>query len=96
MRHVLHLCTRLWLMAGPAAFMPDAAMTPAKEVFMQQSDTMAKSFRIEQGWAARAVAAVGNHGEMFARNLGAASPLGLEPGANRLWSQGGLMLPPDF
>lgn len=81
---------------GQAAFAPDAPMTPAKEVFMQKSDTLAKPFGIEPGWAARAVAAVGNYGEMFERNLGAKSPLGLEPGPNRLWSQGGLMLPPDF
>lgn len=81
---------------GQAAFAPDAPMTPAKEVFLQKSDTLAKPFGIEPGWAARVVAAVGNYGEMFERNLGAHSPLGLEPGPNRLWSQGGLMIPPDF
>jgi len=81
---------------GQAAFAPDAPMTPAKEVFMHKSDSLAKPFGIEPGWAARAVAAVGNYGEMFERNLGAKSPLGLEPGPNRLWSQGGLMIPPGF
>jgi len=76
--------------------MPDAPMSPAKEAFLHKSDAMAKNFGIEPGWAARAVAGAGNYGEMFQRNLGSGSPLGLERGPNRLWSQGGLMVPPDF
>jgi len=76
--------------------MPDMPMSPAKEAFLQKSDAMAQNLGIEPGWAARAVAAVGNYGEMFQRNLGSKSPLGLEQGPNRLWSQGGLMVPPDF
>ncbi len=79
-----------------ADFQPGAPMSPAKEVFLRKSDALAKPLGIEPGWAARAVAAVGNYGEMFARNLGRDSPLRLERGPNRLWSQGGLMLPPDF
>jgi len=79
-----------------ASFRPDAPASPAREVFVHKSDILAKTYGIEPGWAARAVAAVGNYGEMFRRNLGADSPLGLEPGPNRLWSQGGLMIPPDF
>lgn len=81
---------------GQAAFAPGAPMSPPKEVFLYKSDTLAKSFGVEPGWAARAVAAVGNYGEMYQRNLGSESPLGLEPGPNRLWSQGGLLVPPDF
>jgi len=81
---------------GQADFTPGAPMSRAKEVYLRKSDTLAKAFGIEPGWAARAVAAVGNYGEMFARNLGPDSPLHLERGPNRLWSQGGLMIPPDF
>jgi general L-amino acid transport system substrate-binding protein len=81
---------------GQAAFAPGAPTSPPKEVFLSKSDTLAKSFGIEPGWAARALAAVGNYGEMYRRNLGAESPLDLEEGPNRLWSQGGLMIPPDF
>jgi general L-amino acid transport system substrate-binding protein len=47
-------------------------------------------------WAAQAVGAVGNYGEMFERNLGAGSPLRLERGLNRLWTEGGLMYAPPL
>jgi len=39
----------------------------------------------------KVVKAVGNYGEMFERNVGAA-----ERGANRPWSQGGLLTSPPF
>jgi general L-amino acid transport system substrate-binding protein len=49
---------------------------------------------VEPGWVERAILSVGNYGEMFERNLGARSPLDLERGLNRLWTQGGLMYAP--
>jgi general L-amino acid transport system substrate-binding protein len=42
------------------------------------------------------VKAVGNYGELFERHLGAATPLGLDRGPNRLWSRGGLHYSPPF
>lgn len=42
----------------------------------------------------RVVAAVGNYGEMFERNLGRDSPLKIERGLNRLWNEGGLLYAP--
>ena len=38
----------------------------------------------------RAISAVGNYGEIFARHLGPNSPLGLERGINALWTEGGI------
>lgn len=55
---------------------------------------LAQAVGLEPGWAARAVKAVGNYGEVFARNLGADSPLKIERGLNRLWTDGGLMYAP--
>ena len=46
---------------------------------------------LDDAWAARVIAAVGNYGEVFDRNLGAGSPMKLDRGANKLWTQGGLM-----
>jgi general L-amino acid transport system substrate-binding protein len=40
------------------------------------------------------IAGVGNYGEVFDRNLGASSPIKLDRGLNRLWSQGGLLYAP--
>jgi len=47
---------------------------------------------LDDDWAARAIAAVGNYGEIFERDLGSGSPMKLERGMNRLWTQGGLMV----
>ena len=44
----------------------------------------------------KAIAAVGNYGEIYRRNLGEESPLRLERGANRLAGDGGLLQAPPF
>ena len=46
------------------------------------------------GWQAAIVAAVGGYGQIYARSLGAKSPLDLPRGLNALWTDGGLMCPP--
>jgi len=46
---------------------------------------------VDDHWGANVLKAVGNYGEMFDRDLGKGSPLQLERGANRLWTEGGLM-----
>jgi general L-amino acid transport system substrate-binding protein len=46
------------------------------------------------GWARRAIEAAGNHGEMFNRDIGPASPSRLQPGPNALWSNGGMIVAP--
>jgi len=46
---------------------------------------------LDAAWMARAIAATGNYGEIFERNVGPKSPLGLPRGTNNLWNNGGLM-----
>jgi general L-amino acid transport system substrate-binding protein len=41
-------------------------------------------------WAANAIKAVGNYGEIFERNVGSGSRLKIERGKNALWTKGGL------
>lgn len=43
---------------------------------------------------ARAIAAVGNYGEIYERNLGPDTPLNLPRGLNELWTNGGLIYAP--
>ncbi|MDN0082609.1 amino acid ABC transporter substrate-binding protein [Crenobacter sp. SG2305] len=57
-------------------------------------DEVNRSLDVSPGWMVRAVQAVGNYGEMFDRNLGSRSPLQLERGLNRPWTQDGLMYAP--
>ena len=46
---------------------------------------------LDRRWAYNAIKAVGNYGEVFERNLGSGSPIGLPRGVNDLWTRGGLM-----
>lgn len=46
---------------------------------------------LDRRWAYNAIKAVGNYGEIFERNLGRGSPIGLQRGVNDLWTRGGLM-----
>jgi len=45
-------------------------------------------------WAARAVRAVGNYGEIYERNVGTQSRLSIPRGLNALWTQGGIQYAP--
>jgi general L-amino acid transport system substrate-binding protein len=49
---------------------------------------------LDNDWAARAIAAVGNYGEIFDRNLGANSKLLIERGLNATWDKGGILYAP--
>jgi general L-amino acid transport system substrate-binding protein len=51
---------------------------------------------LDDRWAYNAIAQVGNYGEIFDRNVGKSSPLGLERGVNALWTNGGLIYSPPF
>ncbi|MDX5365799.1 MAG: amino acid ABC transporter substrate-binding protein, partial [Alphaproteobacteria bacterium] len=49
---------------------------------------------LDADWAANAIRAVGNYGEMFERNVGKNTPLGIERGLNAQWTDGGLQYAP--
>lgn len=64
--------------------------------FLGVEGDLGRQLGLPADFAARAVAAVGNYGELFERTLGKGSPLGLERGPNRLWREGGLLYSPPF
>ncbi|QGM98795.1 transporter substrate-binding domain-containing protein [Methylocystis parvus] len=47
-------------------------------------------------WPYRIVKHVGNYADVFERNMGQASPLGMERRANALWNKGGLIYAPSI
>jgi general L-amino acid transport system substrate-binding protein len=51
---------------------------------------------LTKDWVIRIVKAVGNYGEVFDRNVGAGSPLGIARGLNQLWSKGGIQYAPPI
>lgn len=56
--------------------------------------TTAAALGIEPEWGYRVILRVGNYAEVFERNLGTASGLGIKRGLNALWNQGGLLYAP--
>jgi general L-amino acid transport system substrate-binding protein len=57
---------------------------------------LGEMFGLDNEWAVRAIAVGGNYGEVFAANIGEATPIGLARGLNAQWTQGGLMYSPPF
>jgi general L-amino acid transport system substrate-binding protein len=51
---------------------------------------------LDNDWAVRVISAVGNYGEVFERNIGEATPVGLARGLNAQWTEGGLLYAPPF
>ena len=51
---------------------------------------------LDKDWAVRAIKAQGNYGEIFARNVGKKSTIGLSRGLNALYTNGGLQYAPPF
>ncbi|KAA6182578.1 amino acid ABC transporter substrate-binding protein [Thiohalocapsa marina] len=49
---------------------------------------------IDREWGYRVIRQVGNYGELFERNLGSPSGIGLKRGLNALWTHGGLLYAP--
>jgi general L-amino acid transport system substrate-binding protein len=51
---------------------------------------------LSKSFVANAVRAVGNYGEIFDRNVGLQSKLGIPRGLNELWNEGGIQYAPPF
>lgn len=51
---------------------------------------------LDASWAARAIAVNGNYGEIFEKNIGEKTPIGLARGLNAQWTNGGLIYSPPF
>jgi general L-amino acid transport system substrate-binding protein len=52
--------------------------------------TFGEPMGLANDWAANVIAKIGNYGEVFDRNVGPETPLGIARGLNALWTKGGL------
>ena len=52
--------------------------------------TFGEPMGLSNDWAANVIKTVGNYGEVFDRNVGPDTPLGISRGLNALWTKGGL------
>ena len=73
------------------AFVPAPAGTPTGTVF--RTGDLGSAMGLENNWAARVVAQVGNFGEAWERNI---TPIGVPRGVNALWTRGGLQYAPPL
>lgn len=51
---------------------------------------------LQPKWVYNVIAKVGNYADIFDRNLGAGTPLDMDRGLNKLWTNGGLLYSPPF
>ena len=64
--------------------------------FLGVTEGNGKALGLDEKFAYNIVKQVGNYGEVFERNVGVNTSLGIERGLNALWTDGGLMYSPPF
>ena len=66
---------------------------PVVQRLLGVSEDTGKLLGLSKSWLANALKATGNYGEIFERNVGPNSLLGLPRGINNLWNKGGVVYP---
>jgi len=79
--------------AGNIADLRRTSPNPEVRRLLGAEPGLGKPVGLDDAWAYRAIAAVGNYGDLFQKYI---APLGVERGPNRLYAQGGLMYPLPF
>jgi general L-amino acid transport system substrate-binding protein len=69
---------------------------PAIQRFLGVTPGLGKALGLDEKYAYNIIKQVGNYGEIYERNVGVNTPLGLERGLNALWTDGGLMYAAPF
>ncbi len=73
-----------------------ASQKPAVRRFVGVQGNLGQALGLDNAWALKAVQAVGNYAEVFERNIGSRSRLGIPRGLNQLWSTGGILYAPPL
>jgi general L-amino acid transport system substrate-binding protein len=68
-----------------------SATDPVVQRLLGTTEDTGKLLGLDKEWMVRAIKATGNYGEIFERNVGPKSALGLPRGVNNQWNKGGLM-----
>jgi general L-amino acid transport system substrate-binding protein len=69
---------------------------PKIKRFLGVSPGNGKALGLDEKFAYRIIKHIGNYGEVFERNVGVNTALGIERGLNALWTNGGLLYSPPF
>ena len=79
-----------------AANLRGSSRAPAVRRLLGVEGDKGKALQLSNDWAYDIVTQVGNYAEVFERNLGTGSPLGIDRGLNQLWNKGGLQFAPPI
>jgi general L-amino acid transport system substrate-binding protein len=71
-----------------------ASKKPDVMRFVGNEGAFGEQLGLSKDWAVNIVRMVGNYGEVYERNLGTTSRLGIPRGLNQLWSMGGIQYAP--
>jgi general L-amino acid transport system substrate-binding protein len=69
---------------------------PEIKRFVGTEGAYGEQLGLSKDWAARIIRHVGNYAEVYERNVGVGSPLGIPRGLNQLWSEGGIQYAPPI
>ena len=67
-----------------------------QEPILKTAESRTADLGLTKDWAARIIRHVGNYGEVYERNVGSGSKLGIPRGLNQLWSAGGIQYAPPI
>ncbi len=67
-----------------------------KRMFGLDDSGLGAKLGLANDWLVNVIKSVGNYGEIYERNLGPDTPLNIDRGPNKLWTQGGLLYSPPF
>lgn len=70
--------------------------SPGVNRLLGTSGDFGAALGLEADWAQKAIGVSGNYGEIFEKNIGQNTPIGLVRGLNAQWIDGGLLYAPPF
>ncbi len=86
----------LGITSANLAEMQNGTNNPEVNRLMGTEGELGAMLGLEADWAVKALSVGGNYGEIFEKNIGEATPIGLARGLNAQWTKGGLIYSPPF
>ncbi len=82
--------------ANVAELAAAAGNNPEINRLLGTEGTLGEMLGVPADWAVKAISVAGNYGEVFEKNIGETTPIGLARGLNAQWTSGGLLYSPPF
>tara|TARA_B110000093_G_scaffold183194_1_gene232667 strand:+ start:2665 stop:3684 length:1020 start_codon:yes stop_codon:yes gene_type:complete len=82
--------------ANVAQHSSEAGKNPEVNRLLGTEGDLGGMLGLDLAWASRAIAVNGNYGEIFEKNIGVNTPIGIARGLNASWTEGGLIYSAPF